>query len=246
MSVPEKESNVNEEEEGEEEEEEEEEEEGEEGENESNLNKQKSKEASKTASSMKNKQVSEGKAPSKKSDSKNKTLNSGKKSENSEANSFKKESNVGTLSGVVKEGDINNLKQQSQNSISKLSQPSKKQDDDASKAEQEQELKKEKEEKDESKSEKTASINTKNYIENLSVRKDARSYLDSISLRGQQVAKVEQYLYETGISTSFKVIFGELIAKRIKREDFYTYTASRLREIGKEREGREAVKRAEK
>ena len=61
-----------------------------------------------------------------------------------------------------------------------------------------------------------------------------RKELDDIKLRRIQANAFEKYIYETGIATSFQLIFAELITKNIPVKDYYTYTASRLREFGRE------------
>ncbi len=49
--------------------------------------------------------------------------------------------------------------------------------------------------------------------------------------------KLEEYLSESGLSLAFNIIFAELISKQILRENYFTYTAMRLTQIGKEIEG---------
>ena len=61
-----------------------------------------------------------------------------------------------------------------------------------------------------------------------------RKELDEIKLRRVQANAFEKYIYETGIATSFQLIFAELITKNIPVKEYYTYTASRLREFGRE------------
>ena len=46
---------------------------------------------------------------------------------------------------------------------------------------------------------------------------------------------VEKYINETGIGTSFQIIFSELLSKKVPVDNYYTYTASRLRQIGREK-----------
>ena len=70
----------------------------------------------------------------------------------------------------------------------------------------------------------------------------ARDAVDKIEIRKEQAVLVERYMIDTGISTAFQVIFSELIAKKIPLDNFYTYTASRLRQIGKEKEAIEGKK----
>ena len=52
-----------------------------------------------------------------------------------------------------------------------------------------------------------------------------------------QFQKLEEYVNESGLSLAFNIIFAELISKQILPENFFTYTAMRLTQIGKEIEG---------
>ena len=61
-----------------------------------------------------------------------------------------------------------------------------------------------------------------------------REDLDKITLRKTQAQSFEKYIYETGISNAFQLIFSELIIKKIPMENYFSYTASRLRQIGRE------------
>ena len=85
--------------------------------------------------------------------------------------------------------------------------------------------------------------NSVNISQSLSINKNdlnssqgRRENLDKIQLRKIQANAFENYINETGISTAFQLIFSELITKKIPVENYYTYTASRLREIGRELE----------
>ena len=49
--------------------------------------------------------------------------------------------------------------------------------------------------------------------------------------------RLTEYLNESGLSLAFNIIFAELISKQIVRENYFTYTAMRLTQIGKEIEG---------
>ena len=49
--------------------------------------------------------------------------------------------------------------------------------------------------------------------------------------------RLEEYLTESGLSLAFNIIFAELISKQILRVNYFTYTAMRLTQIGKEIEG---------
>lgn len=60
-----------------------------------------------------------------------------------------------------------------------------------------------------------------------------RKELDDMKIRRIQANAFEKYIYETGIASSFQLIFAELITKKIPVKDYYTYTASRLREFGR-------------
>ena len=53
----------------------------------------------------------------------------------------------------------------------------------------------------------------------------------------KQYKKLEDYMNESGLSLAFNIIFAELISKQILPENFFTYTAMRLQQIGKEIEG---------
>ena len=53
----------------------------------------------------------------------------------------------------------------------------------------------------------------------------------------EQYKKLEAYVNESGLTLAFNIIFAELISKQILPENFFKYTAMRLREIGKEIEG---------
>jgi hypothetical protein len=46
----------------------------------------------------------------------------------------------------------------------------------------------------------------------------------------------EKYLDESGLSLSFQIIFTEIIQKQIPEDQVFPYTATRLRQIGKELE----------
>ena len=85
--------------------------------------------------------------------------------------------------------------------------------------------------------------NSVNISQSLSINKNdlnssqgRRENLDKIQLRKIQANAFENYINETGISTAFQLIFSELITKKIPVENYYTYTASRFREIGRELE----------
>ena len=58
-----------------------------------------------------------------------------------------------------------------------------------------------------------------------------------ISPQERDFQRLEEYLTESGLSLAFNIIFAELISKQILRENYFTYTAMRLTQIGKEIEG---------
>lgn len=68
----------------------------------------------------------------------------------------------------------------------------------------------------------------------LNTNEGRRQQLNQIELRQIQANAFENYINDTGISSAFQLIFSELITKKIPVENYYTYTASRLREIGRE------------
>ncbi len=70
---------------------------------------------------------------------------------------------------------------------------------------------------------------------NYNYEQNKKEIMEKIEIRKQQADLVEKYIYETGIGTSFQIIFSELISKKIPVENYYTYTASRLRQIGREK-----------
>ena len=78
---------------------------------------------------------------------------------------------------------------------------------------------------------------------NYDYEQNKRDILEKIEIRKQQADLVEKYIYETGIGTSFQIIFSELISKKIPVENYYQYTASRLRQIGREKENLDRKKK---
>ena len=50
----------------------------------------------------------------------------------------------------------------------------------------------------------------------------------------KQLQMFEKYLEESGISIAFQIIYTEILTKKIDEENVFTYTAMRLRQIGKE------------
>lgn len=62
-----------------------------------------------------------------------------------------------------------------------------------------------------------------------------KSIDDEILLKRQEQAKLfEDFVNNTGITTAFQIIFSELISKEISTDNYFTYVAVRLKEIGKE------------
>ena len=58
--------------------------------------------------------------------------------------------------------------------------------------------------------------------------------MEKVKLRKTQANTFEKYVNDTGIASAFQLIFSEIITKKIPIEDHYTYTAGRLRQIGRE------------
>ena len=50
----------------------------------------------------------------------------------------------------------------------------------------------------------------------------------------KQLQLFEKYLQDSGISTAFQIIFTEILMKKIEADNVFTYTAMRLRQIGRE------------
>lgn len=50
----------------------------------------------------------------------------------------------------------------------------------------------------------------------------------------QQVQVFEKYLAESGLTLAFQTVFAEILSKKIEPVNVFTYTAMRLRQIGKE------------
>jgi hypothetical protein len=59
---------------------------------------------------------------------------------------------------------------------------------------------------------------------------------DQIRKRQEQALMFEKYIDESGLSLSFQIIFTEIIQKQIPEDQVFSYTAMRLRQIGKELE----------
>ena len=77
---------------------------------------------------------------------------------------------------------------------------------------------------------------SQNNIENnYDYEKNKKEIMEKIEIRKYQADAVEKYINETGIGTAFQVIFSELLSKNIQTDQYYEYTASRLRQIGREK-----------
>lgn len=50
----------------------------------------------------------------------------------------------------------------------------------------------------------------------------------------KQLHLFEKYLQDSGISVAFQIIYTEILMKKIDSDNVFTYTAMRLRQIGKE------------
>ena len=50
----------------------------------------------------------------------------------------------------------------------------------------------------------------------------------------KQLHLFEKYLEESGLTIAFQIIYTEIISKKIEQDNVFTYTAMRLRQIGKE------------
>jgi hypothetical protein len=61
-----------------------------------------------------------------------------------------------------------------------------------------------------------------------------REELEKVKIRRTQANNFEKYVNETGIGNAFQLIFTELITKKISMEDYFSYSAGRLRQIGRE------------
>ena len=70
---------------------------------------------------------------------------------------------------------------------------------------------------------------------NYDYEKNKKEIMEKIEMRKYQADLVEKYINETGIGTSFQIIFSELLSKKVPVDNYYTYTASRLRQIGREK-----------
>ena len=70
--------------------------------------------------------------------------------------------------------------------------------------------------------------------------------MEKIEIRKFQADVVEKYINETGIGTAFQIIFSELLSIKVPTDNYYAYTASRLRQIGREKAALERNKEKNK
>ena len=90
---------------------------------------------------------------------------------------------------------------------------------------------------------------SKNNIEpenNYDYEKNKKEIMEKIEIRKFQADVVEKYINETGIGTAFQIIFSELLSKKVPTDNYYAYTASRLRQIGREKAALERNKEKNK
>ena len=66
------------------------------------------------------------------------------------------------------------------------------------------------------------------------IKRNNKVEVEKVKIKKTQANAFENYIRETGISSAFQLIFTELLVKEIKEEDYFTYAASRLRQIGRE------------
>ncbi len=61
--------------------------------------------------------------------------------------------------------------------------------------------------------------------------------IDSETAKKKKQAEMfKKYLEQTGIAMAFQVIFAEILDKKVDEQKVFTYTASRLRQIGEDLE----------
>ena len=80
-----------------------------------------------------------------------------------------------------------------------------------------------------------SSQNNINPENNYDYEKNKEEIMKKIEIRKFQADAVEKYINETGIGMAFQIIFSELLSKKVPTENYYAYTASRLRQIGREK-----------
>ncbi len=81
---------------------------------------------------------------------------------------------------------------------------------------------------------------------NYDYEKNKKEIMEKIEIRKFQADVVEKYINETGIGTAFQIIFSELLSKKVPTDNYYAYTASRLRQIGREKAALERNKEKNK
>ena len=81
---------------------------------------------------------------------------------------------------------------------------------------------------------------------NYDYEKNKKEIMEKIEIRKYQADVVEKYINETGIGTAFQIIFSELLSKKVPTDNYYAYTASRLRQIGREKAALERNKEKNK
>jgi len=74
---------------------------------------------------------------------------------------------------------------------------------------------------------------TPNKSEEYNKSKDPKVMMENIDLKSKSY-NLEKYLKETGIPLAFQEIFSELLIKKVKIENYFSYTAMRLRQMNHE------------
>ncbi len=59
---------------------------------------------------------------------------------------------------------------------------------------------------------------------------------DDTGRKKKQAEMFKKYLEQTGIAMAFQVIFAEILDKKVEEQKVFSYTASRLRQIGEDLE----------
>jgi hypothetical protein len=57
---------------------------------------------------------------------------------------------------------------------------------------------------------------------------------NQVKIREENAKKFERYIEDSGLSIAFQLVFSELITKHIHPDNYFTYTAMRVRQIGKD------------
>lgn len=60
--------------------------------------------------------------------------------------------------------------------------------------------------------------------------------IEEYQRRRKQADSFDKYIQDSGLFSSFQLILAEIITKKIPIDQYFTYTARRLRELGKEYE----------